>query len=128
MLFRSTPELCLEAVKQNGESLWCIQNQTSEVCLISALHNGNALEYIRQHTPEICLAAIRNTKEALQFVNRTCIFDDTPFKSFYYEQECDIFDKTLEERRQAWKALHMLNRYLPPLTDDCMRHICLRIS
>ena len=106
----------------------CVKEQTSEICLAAVLQNGLALQFVQNQTPEICMAAIRNNKEALRYVNQTQTHGGEVFKSFYYEQECGIHNESLEDRRRAWKALHLLNQRLPALPDDCMRHICLRIS
>ena len=122
-------KLCLAAVQQNGDALQYVQNQTPEICLAAVKENGNALLYVQTQTPEICLEAVKQTKKAYAYVQpQICIFDDTPFRSYYVEQECSIPCTSLEDRRSAFQALHLLNKYLPDLSDECMRHICLRIS
>ena len=38
-----TPEICLEAVKQNGYALEYVQEQTPEICLEAVKQNGGTL-------------------------------------------------------------------------------------
>lgn len=47
----STPEICLEAVKQNDKALHYVREQTPEMCLAAVKHNGNALEFVKEQTP-----------------------------------------------------------------------------
>ena len=57
-----TPELCLEAVKQNGWALQFVKNQTYDVCLEAIRQNGLALRFASralQQDPEVILAASR---------------------------------------------------------------------
>ncbi len=41
-----TPEICLEAVKQNGYALRFVKEQTSEICLETVKQDGDALQYV----------------------------------------------------------------------------------
>jgi hypothetical protein len=63
-----TTEICLEAVKQNGNVLRHVQNQTPELCLEAVKQNGNALNYVQNQTPELCLEAVKQDGYALKFV------------------------------------------------------------
>ena len=64
-----TPEICLEAVKQNGRALIYVKNQTPEICLEAVKQNGWALIYVKNQTPEICLEAVKQDGYLLVFVN-----------------------------------------------------------
>ena len=61
-------EICLAAVKESGDALWCVKQQTPEICLAAVQQNGLALEYVREQTPEICLAAVKENGYALEYV------------------------------------------------------------
>ena len=37
-------------------------------CLEAVKQNGNALRYVKEQTPEICLAAVKEDEYALQYV------------------------------------------------------------
>ena len=54
-----TPEICLEAVKQNGKALQDVREQTPEICMEAVKQNGNAIQYVKEQTPEICLEAVK---------------------------------------------------------------------
>ena len=43
---RSTTEICLAAVEQNGNALRYVQDQTTEICLEAVEQSGNALQYV----------------------------------------------------------------------------------
>ena len=63
-----TPELCLEAVKQNGAALAHVNAQTPELCLEAVKQNGAALAHVKTQTPELCLEAVKQNGGALKFV------------------------------------------------------------
>ena len=63
-----TPEICLEAVKENGFALQFVKEQTPELCLLAVKKNGYALEFVKEQTPEICIEAVKQDGRALQFV------------------------------------------------------------
>jgi hypothetical protein len=63
-----TPELCLEAVRQDGVVLRHVKAQTPEVCLEAVRQNGLALEHVEVQTPEICREAVRQSSYALRDV------------------------------------------------------------
>ncbi len=145
-----TPEICMTAVQNNGLALEFVVEQTPEICLAAVQNNGLALKFVVDQTLEICLAAVLQTgcvlnlvenktpeniwvsanscRVNLSYINQTILYDGKVYKSFYYEQECNVYSKPLEERKLAWNSLQMLNRYLPSLPDDCMKRICLEIS
>jgi Domain of unknown function (DUF4116) len=60
---QKTPEICLEAVKQRGESLYYVPENllTPEICLEAVKQNGFALYYVptnlRSH--ELCMEAVK---------------------------------------------------------------------
>ena len=53
-----TPEICLAAVKHNGNFLRYVKNQTDEICLTAVKQVGNALKHVKNQTDEICMAAV----------------------------------------------------------------------
>jgi len=55
-------------VKQNGNTLYYIKNQTDKICLVAVQQNGNALQYVKKQTDKICIAAVKNNGEVLQYV------------------------------------------------------------
>jgi len=59
---------CLNAVRQNGNILKYIRNQTKEMVITAILQNGNALEYVKEQTYDICLIAVKNYGRAIKFV------------------------------------------------------------
>ena len=72
-----TPEICLAAVKQFGYALRCVHNQTPEICDAAVKQNGYALQYAHNQTPEICLEAVKQEGYALQYVDAS-IFKEDP--------------------------------------------------
>ena len=66
-IFRNN-ELCMIAVKQNGDMLKYIERQTPENCLIAVQQNGYALQHVKQQTHEICLVAIKQNKYAFLLI------------------------------------------------------------
>ena len=65
-------EICLEAVKQNGDVLRYVPEdlKTSEICLTAVEQDGMALEHVPKDlkTPEIHLAAVKQNGDALRYV------------------------------------------------------------
>ena len=66
------PEICLLAVKRNGNSLQYVPKDyiTSEMCFIAINKDYKALQYVPEDlkTSEICLAAIRRHKRAYEYI------------------------------------------------------------
>ena len=58
-------EVCLEAVKQNGEALEYVKEQTPEICIAAVKQNGDALQYVKEQTKEICLEAVKQNGYAI---------------------------------------------------------------
>ncbi|MBQ3421636.1 MAG: DUF4116 domain-containing protein, partial [Romboutsia sp.] len=63
-----TPEICLEAVKQNGYALQFVKEQTPEICLEAVKEGGWTFKYVKEQIPEICLEAVKKSGWALQLV------------------------------------------------------------
>ena len=63
-------EYCLKAVKQNGDSLRYVKDQTAEICLAAVKQNGDSLQFVKDQSAEICLAAVKQNGHSLQFVNK----------------------------------------------------------
>jgi len=69
-----TPEMCIEAIKQNALSLKNVKiNQTLEICLIAIEQNYLVSTYITQQTPEILIKIIEQNYRYLKH-----IFKQTP--------------------------------------------------
>ena len=66
-----TAEICLEAVKKYGDALKYVKEQTAEICLEAVKQDGDALRYVKEQTPEICLEAVKQNGYALQHVNES---------------------------------------------------------
>jgi len=66
---------CLEAVRNNGDALGYVKNQTDEICLEAVRNNGYALGYVKNQTEEICLEAVKNDGDALGYVNLPSAFE-----------------------------------------------------
>jgi hypothetical protein len=58
-------ELCLEAVKQDGDALYHVEEQITELCLEAVKQDGHALEFVEEQTTEICLEAVKQNGIAL---------------------------------------------------------------
>ena len=67
-----TSEICLAAVEQDGWALLYVPEdlKTSEICLTAVKQDGMALEHVPKDlkTPEICLAAVKQNGMALRYV------------------------------------------------------------
>lgn len=59
---------CLRIVKQKGDFIKYITNQTNEICLEAVRSSGTALQYILNQTDEICLEAIKSDPLSLIYV------------------------------------------------------------
>ena len=59
---------CLEAVKQNGQVLEYVIQQTEELCLLAVKTNALALQYVKEQTEELCLKAVQQDGSALVYV------------------------------------------------------------
>lgn len=59
-------------VKQNGDILRYVRDQTEEICLLAVKQDGHALYHVRNQTKEICLEAVKQNGYALMYVeNKT---------------------------------------------------------
>jgi len=67
-VFWNYDDFCLAAVKQNGDALQLVKNQTEEICLAAVKRNGYALKYVHDQTEEICLAAVTQNGYALGLI------------------------------------------------------------
>ena len=46
----SNKKFCLEAVKQDGNSLQYVKEQTEEICLEAVKQDGDSLRYVKEQT------------------------------------------------------------------------------
>ncbi|WP_235698743.1 DUF4116 domain-containing protein [Clostridioides difficile] len=61
-------EICKEAVKQSGWSLFYVKEQTKELCSIAINNKAYALTSVKEQTRELCLIAIRKEPLTLKYV------------------------------------------------------------
>lgn len=62
-----TPQICLDAVRLNGNNIRHIKDQTPELCL-EAVKTICCLDFIKDKTPEICAAALKVFPLNLEFI------------------------------------------------------------
>ena len=87
-------EECLEAVRQKGDALQYVQNQTEEICLEAVRQNSYALQWVQNQTEEICIEAVRKNGCALRYVNIDAI---TPSAvEMTLEQVCKELGKNIK--------------------------------
>jgi hypothetical protein len=67
----------LQKVKQNGNVLYYIKEQTPELCLAAVQQYGWALDYVKEQTPEICLAAVKQC-------GTDCLYNWSKNKRLYF--------------------------------------------
>ena len=72
-----TNDICLEAVKQNPESIKYIENPSLEVCLEAVRRRPTVLCFIHNQTQKICLEAMNTNdySKAVKFIDWS-VFDD----------------------------------------------------
>lgn len=61
-------EICLEAVKQNGSALMFVKKQTEQICLEAVKQKGWALKYVEKQTPKICMVALNQDPDSCRHV------------------------------------------------------------
>jgi len=61
-------EEALEAVKENGNALRYVKEQTEAICLEAVKQDGDALQYVKEQTEAICLEAVKKNGYALRYV------------------------------------------------------------
>ncbi|WP_176072548.1 DUF4116 domain-containing protein, partial [Clostridioides difficile] len=65
---KQSPEICIEAVKENGYALKYVEKQTSKICLEAVRKNGLALKYVEDQLDKICVEALKKNKLAIRYV------------------------------------------------------------
>ena len=60
----------LAAVKQDGNALQYVEEQTETICLAAVEQDGCALQYVREQNEAICLAAVKQDGYALPYVEK----------------------------------------------------------
>lgn len=68
-LQEQTPELCMEAVRNDSSALVFVREKTPELCMAAVEKNGWALQFVMEQTPEICMAAVEKNGLSLQFAH-----------------------------------------------------------
>ena len=87
----------LQYVKEDGQDLRYVKEQTPEICFAAVNKNGCALQYVREQTPEICFAAVEADEGALQYV------DESIFKE---EKRTVTLELTEEQIEQISKLIN----------------------
>jgi len=66
-----TPEICLEAIKQNEYELLFVKEQTHEICLEAVKRNPSIIRYINpeKQTEEIALEVVKKAGGFLQYID-----------------------------------------------------------
>ena len=59
----------LQDYKQKWDNLLVKKNLSGKEALEAVKQDGNALQYVKEQTPEICLEAVKQYGYALRFVN-----------------------------------------------------------
>ena len=62
------PELCVAAVKENGNALQFVETHTPELIRLALESNGCAIQHVQDQTPELCLLAVQKASHALELV------------------------------------------------------------
>lgn len=65
---KQTPDLCMDAVCQNGMLLKFVREQTPEICKKAVQQNWRALQYSKYQTPDVCKSALQQDAFALCFI------------------------------------------------------------
>jgi len=69
----------LEAVKQSGDALKYVKDQTEAICLEAVKQNGDALKYVNYQTEAICLEAVNRNGYALRYVDKNIFAKEEKF-------------------------------------------------
>ena len=111
----------LDAVRKNGMNLQYINNQTPEMCLEAVKQDVNTLRYVQPHlqTQEMCVKAIQQNVLTLKFItnkNLKRIIDN------FYSINFD--DEVLEFIRMNPSVENSFNEKQKELYDDyCNRQL-----
>jgi hypothetical protein len=54
-------------------SVYVMQEQTEQICLEAVRRNGNALQFVKNQTEQICLEAVEREGKTLQYVKNQTI-------------------------------------------------------
>ena len=86
-----TEELCLIAVKQDGEVLEYVKKPTDKIILEAIKQNGRAIWFVKEQTYELCLTAVKNTPQAIKDIRNTTIREriQEELNIFYLEETND---------------------------------------
>jgi ribosomal protein S2 len=63
-------ENAMEAVKQNGNALRYVKEQTESICMEAVKQDGYTLRYVKEQTESICMEAVKQDGYALQYVDK----------------------------------------------------------
>src|SRR5690606_19522467 len=55
IMYQDNIKICMNAIKNNGNNLRFIRNQTNEICLEAVKNNAYAIRFVKNKTPEICM-------------------------------------------------------------------------
>ena len=94
-----TPEICLEAVKQNEYELLFIKEQTPEICLEAVKQNPSIIRYINpeNQTEEIALEVVKKAGNLLQYITPKNQTDEVCFTAI--ENSCGWAVRYIENQK-----------------------------
>jgi len=81
-----TEAICTEAVQQDGIALKYVHEQTEAICTEAVKEDGSALQYVHDQTETICIEAVQQDGRAVEYVNKA------------------IFDKDEEDDTSEWAS------------------------
>jgi len=65
-----TGKKALESVKQIGDALKYVKEQSEAVCLEAVKQNGYALRYVKEQSEAVCLEAVKQNGNVLRYVDK----------------------------------------------------------
>ncbi|TXG81882.1 MAG: hypothetical protein E6R13_05675 [Spirochaetes bacterium] len=117
-----TPEMCMLAVQNNGDSIRYIEStlRTEELCIAAVSEFGLAIQHIDNPSYNVCRAAIKNDPLSLRFIDNqfeelcvtalnTDIYALTTIKNEYFTKRiCEVGLKD----KWGEKYLHTYHSFL----------------
>ncbi len=112
-----TEQVCLEAVKQNGEALYYVPEhlKTERICLEAVKQNGYALQFVPEHliTEQVCLEAVKQNEWSIRYVPEHLVTEEM---CLAYKKRSIIVRNYTEE--SAWKVMMHQNKAAQKFAGD----------
>ena len=93
----------MQAVRQNGNALRYVSNQTPEICIEAVRQNGNALRYVLNKIPEI-YAQVRTIQIIKIPLILTPVWHHSPIKQISAQIKRSSLHCLLEENKEMNNA------------------------